>query len=259
MSVKGFTFYETFKDVADELPVEFQGEFYRAIAEYMFADNDIEGEIPKESRIAFKCVKPNLKRLKARGQSGSHRRKNRLLDDESIEENRNRIETESNEIEKNRNRIETESSSSSSSIGSSSSSSIGRGREGESPRLFDAGPSESAEDQARKAFSADVEEVVSYLNAKTGSAYRTGTDATRRRLRARFDEGFTVADCKRVIDNMTACWFHDAKMRGYLRPETLFGAKFEGYLNRDGPPASALGSEFDDWDRSAKGVQAWTT
>ena len=34
-----------------------------------------------------------------------------------------------------------------------------------------------------------------------------------------------------VIDKKCAEWLHDPKMRAYLRPETLFGAKFEGYLN----------------------------
>lgn len=34
-----------------------------------------------------------------------------------------------------------------------------------------------------------------------------------------------------VIDNMCDRWLGDAKMADYLRPDTLFRPKFEGYLN----------------------------
>ena len=44
-------------------------------------------------------------------------------------------------------------------------------------------------------------------------------------------EGYTVEDFVAVIDKKCAEWLHDPKMRAYLRPETLFGSKFEGYLN----------------------------
>jgi hypothetical protein len=46
------------------------------------------------------------------------------------------------------------------------------------------------------------------------------------------NEGFTVGDFKKVIDNKTAEWL-DTKMEQYLRPETLFGTKFESYLNQN--------------------------
>lgn len=75
------------------------------------------------------------------------------------------------------------------------------------------------------------QEVVSYLNEKTGSKYRYGTAATKKFIKARFAEGFDLEDFKRVIDNKSSDWLHDGKMKRYLRPETLFGTKFEGYLN----------------------------
>ena len=46
------------------------------------------------------------------------------------------------------------------------------------------------------------------------------------------NEGFTVDDFKKVIDNKSAEWGKDSKMSKYLRPETLFGTKFESYLNQ---------------------------
>jgi uncharacterized phage protein (TIGR02220 family) len=48
---------------------------------------------------------------------------------------------------------------------------------------------------------------------------------------ARLNEGFTVQDFKTVIDNKVSSWFGNKDMEKFLRPETLFGTKFEGYLN----------------------------
>lgn len=80
-------------------------------------------------------------------------------------------------------------------------------------------------------FSDEIEEVVSYLNAVCGTSFRPKTRETRKKIAARLKDGFTVDDMKLVIDNRNALWSRDAKMREYLRPETLFGTKFEGYLN----------------------------
>ena len=77
-----------------------------------------------------------------------------------------------------------------------------------------------------------VKEVIDYLNQKAGTKYRATTAATKRLVGARLKEGFTVDDCKKVIDNKVADWLGDEKMKNYLRPNTLFQAsKFESYLN----------------------------
>lgn len=76
-----------------------------------------------------------------------------------------------------------------------------------------------------------VLEVINYLNKKTGKAYRHNTSKTKTLIGARLREGFTVDDFKIVIDNKVASWLGNKDMEKYLRPETLFGNKFEGYLN----------------------------
>lgn len=73
--------------------------------------------------------------------------------------------------------------------------------------------------------------VVSYLNEKAGTNYKHTTAKTRTAIHARLEEGFTLDDFKTVIDKKCADWLCDEKMEKYLRPETLFGTKFEGYLN----------------------------
>lgn len=73
--------------------------------------------------------------------------------------------------------------------------------------------------------------IVSYLNESTGKNYRATTPKTRTLIRARFKEGFKSEDFKKVVDNKVAEWQGDQKMSRFLRPETLFGTKFESYLN----------------------------
>lgn len=74
-------------------------------------------------------------------------------------------------------------------------------------------------------------EIIDYLNQKAGTRYRATTSSTRKHIKARIDEGFTVEDFKSVIDKKCSEWLGNSKMEQYLRPETLFGTKFEGYLN----------------------------
>ena len=73
--------------------------------------------------------------------------------------------------------------------------------------------------------------VIDYLNQKAGTAYKPTSKATQQHINARLAEGFTVDDFKRVIDNKCADWL-GTEWEQYLRPATLFGTKFESYLNR---------------------------
>jgi uncharacterized phage protein (TIGR02220 family) len=77
----------------------------------------------------------------------------------------------------------------------------------------------------------DTENIISFLNSTTGSKYKASTDKTRRLIAARLAEGFTVNDFKAVITKKAKEW-QGTDMARYLRPETLFGTKFEGYLNQ---------------------------
>ncbi len=73
--------------------------------------------------------------------------------------------------------------------------------------------------------------VIKYLNDKAGTNYRDTTKKTQSLINARIKEGFTSEDFKKVIDIKTTEW-KKTDMEKYLRPETLFGTKFEGYLNQ---------------------------
>jgi uncharacterized phage protein (TIGR02220 family) len=75
-------------------------------------------------------------------------------------------------------------------------------------------------------------EVVSYLNQKANTNYRASGKDTKDKIKARWNDGFRLADFKKVIDIKTAEWLHDSHWSKFLRPSTLFGTKFESYLNQ---------------------------
>lgn len=75
-----------------------------------------------------------------------------------------------------------------------------------------------------------IKEIIDYLNKKTNSKYSyTGKEQVRH-INARLSEGYKVDDFKKVIDIKCKKW-QGTEMEQYLRPSTLFGTKFENYLN----------------------------
>ena len=98
---------------------------------------------------------------------------------------------------------------------------------------------DTVNDNSRKDSPAKAEQsslvvgVVDYLNQKLSTNYRATTRKTKDLIKARANEGFILDDFKKVIDIKTEEWINDKKMCKYLRPETLFGNKFESYLNQE--------------------------
>lgn len=72
--------------------------------------------------------------------------------------------------------------------------------------------------------------IVEHLNKRTGSNYKHTTESTRQKINARLNEGYNLDDFIVVIDKKCVEWMN-TDMQKYLRPETLFGTKFESYLN----------------------------
>jgi len=85
-------------------------------------------------------------------------------------------------------------------------------------------------------------DVIDYLNGKIGAKYKASSAINKRLIDARVKEGYKLDDFKRVIDNKVASWANDQKMSKYLRPQTLFGTKFESYLNERAPSVPAHAS-----------------
>ena len=90
-------------------------------------------------------------------------------------------------------------------------------------------------EEKQKSQKIPYEQIVDYLNQKTDFHYRATSEKTRKNIKARFKEGFTEDDFKYVIDKKCDEWLDDKRMFQYLRPSTLFGTKFEFYLNQKEP------------------------
>ncbi|RDW17608.1 replication protein [Oceanobacillus arenosus] len=84
-------------------------------------------------------------------------------------------------------------------------------------------------------------EIINYLNDVANKNYRSSTPKTKNLIKARWNEGFRMDDFKSVIDTKYREWKNDDKMSKFLRPETLFSPKFEGYLNQGS-------KQTDDYD-----------
>ena len=72
--------------------------------------------------------------------------------------------------------------------------------------------------------------IIAHLNEVTGASYRAETKKTQSLIADRLSEGFALEDFYRVIDKKHREWT-GTEFAQYLRPQTLFGEKFEGYLN----------------------------
>ena len=75
-----------------------------------------------------------------------------------------------------------------------------------------------------------INEIVDYLNSKTGKKYRSSTDDTVSKIKARLNDKYTIEDFKKVIDTKVNNWTGTEQER-FIQPSTLFGNKFDLYLN----------------------------
>ena len=91
----------------------------------------------------------------------------------------------------------------------------------------------SKDNTKKKARKSEIRKrIIDYLNQKTGSRFRATSKMAIRNIDARLGEGYSENDFYEVIDRKTSEWLADPKMSQYLTPDTLFGTKFEKYLNQ---------------------------
>ncbi|EHU5358217.1 conserved phage C-terminal domain-containing protein [Listeria monocytogenes] len=90
--------------------------------------------------------------------------------------------------------------------------------------------------------------VIDFLNENAETNYRHTTQVTQTLIRARLKDGFTFEDFKKVIIIKCKDWKNDSAMSQYLRPGTLFGTKFESYLNQK----LISGNRKKPWEKETK-------
>ena len=114
----------------------------------------------------------------------------------------------------------------------------------------------------------NIKTVVEYLNKKTGKSFKDTTISTKKHINARLNEGYTLNNLKAVVDDKVLQWLGNSEMDEYLRPDTLFGTKFEGYLQKTNKEGKIKKTMYtykcpdnckDDKDYETDMDNTWTT
>lgn len=197
--MNGFTIYKEYYDLITLLPEKEQQELLIAIVKYMF--EDIEPCLNGRQIKIFNNLKRPLDKSKKRSQSGSN--KNQNQSENETKEKQNEIKTKSNE-KQNENKNETHQ---------------------------DVNVNVIVNDNVNVKNIENIKRIIEYLNLKTKSSYKYSTDKTQKLINTRLSEGYTIDDFKLVIDKKYKEWV-GTDFEKFLRPETLFGNKFESYLNQ---------------------------
>jgi uncharacterized phage protein (TIGR02220 family) len=74
--------------------------------------------------------------------------------------------------------------------------------------------------------------VIDFLNECTGKSFKPTSKVAIININARIKEGYTLDDFIKVISVKATKWLN-TKFEDYLTPNTLFGNKFESYLNEN--------------------------
>lgn len=231
--IKSFTFYSEYFKLIDNLSTREEKEkLLYDIFEYVF--KDIEPNLEGMSEAIF----INLKRPIDISKSQSKRR----IKKETNEENINPKET-GEKPEENQSKTGEKPQKNTSMMSMSNKNKKdnrdkdrGMGEEEEKEEkgnddvsLLNELPEEDTDDTSK--LGEMSKKIIDYLNKQNGTRYRSNSKSTLSHINARFSEGFTIDDFKIVIDKKVKEWT-GTDYEKHLCPDTLFGTKFEKYLNQ---------------------------
>lgn len=205
--MNGFTIYKEYYELITLLTEREQQELLLAITKFMF--EDVEPTLNDKQTKIFNNLRRPLEKSKKRSKCGSITKSNENQEENEIKtkENQKEIKTKSNENQK----------------------------ESENKTHQDVNVIVNVNDNVdvnvKKISLEEIKGIIEYLNIKSNSHYKYSTDKTQTLIKARIKDGFTLDDFKIVIDKKCEEWL-GTDFEKFLRPETLFSNKFEGYLNQ---------------------------
>lgn len=205
--MNGFTIYKEYYELITLLTEREQQELLLAITKFMF--EDVEPTLNDKQTKIFNNLRRPLEKSKKRSKCGSITKSNENQEENETKtkENQKEIKTKSNENQK----------------------------ENETKTHQDVNVIVNVNDNVnvnvKKISLEEIKGIVEYLNIKSNSHYKYSTDKTQTLIKARIKDGFTLDDFKIVIDKKCEEWL-GTDFEKFLRPETLFSNKFEGYLNQ---------------------------
>lgn len=221
--MNGFTIYKEYYELITLLTEREQQELLLAITKFMF--EDIEPILNDRQTKIFNNLRRPLEKSKKRSKCGSIIKSNENQEENEIEtkENQKKVKTKSNENEK----------------------------ENENKTHQDVNVIVNVNDNVdvnvKKISLEEIKGIVEYLNIKANSHYKYSTDKTQTLIKARIKDGFTLNDFKIVIDKKCEDWL-GTDFEKFLRPETLFSNKFEGYLNQKISKTNKKTKNDEQWD-----------
>lgn len=111
----------------------------------------------------------------------------------------------------------------------------------------------SRSDSHSESMNETCKQIIDFLNNRAGTNYRASSKKTQSCIHARLKEGFMLDDFYIVIDKKAQEWI-GTEYEKFLRPETLFGTKFEGYLNAKINPKQSRASNIQN---RVSAVDSW--
>lgn len=205
--MNGFTIYKEYYELITLLTEREQQELLLAITKFMF--EDVEPTLNDKQTKIFNNLRRPLEKSKKRSKCGSITKSNENQEENEIEtkENQKEIKTKSNESQKeNKNKTHQDVN-------------------------VIVNVNDNVDVNVKKISLEEIKGIIEYLNIKSNSHYKYSTDKTQTLIKARIKDGFTLDDFKIVIDKKCEEWL-GTDFEKFLRPETLFSNKFEGYLNQ---------------------------
>lgn len=205
--MNGFTIYKEYYELITLLTEREQQELLLAITKFMF--EDVEPTLNDKQTKIFNNLRRPLEKSKKRSKCGSiiKSNENQEENETKTKENQKEIKIKSNENQK----------------------------ENENKTHQDVNVIVNVNDNVdvnvKKISLEEIKGIIEYLNIKSNSHYKYSTDKTQTLIKARIKDGFTLDDFKIVIDKKCEEWL-GTDFEKFLRPETLFSNKFEGYLNQ---------------------------
>jgi uncharacterized phage protein (TIGR02220 family) len=103
-------------------------------------------------------------------------------------------------------------------------------------------PEEPGDQTEKKADPIPYKAIIDYLNEVAGTKFSHKGSANQKLIKARWNEGFGLEEFKKVIEIKVSHWKGDSKWGQYLRPSTLFGNRFDQYLNEKPKDGGSPGS-----------------
>lgn len=205
--MNGFTIYKEYYELITLLTEREQQELLLAITKFMF--EDIEPTLNDKQTKIFNNLRRPLEKSKKRSKCGSITKSNENQEENEIETKGNQKEIK---IKSNENQKENEN------------------RTHQDVNVI-VNVNDNVDVNVKKISLEEIKGIVEYLNIKSNSHYKYSTDKTQTLIKARIKDGFTLDDFKIVIDKKCEEWL-GTDFEKFLRPETLFSNKFEGYLNQ---------------------------